>query len=130
MEEELRALLLAATTVTDISGSRINFGARPQGQMLPAIVLNTISGAIGLVHSGPDGMLSASVQVDCYAHSYGAAKALSLAVIGLLHGHRSGAFKGVFLTNTRDSREGGSNEAERPFRVSLDFDTHWRADNG
>jgi len=77
---------------------------------------------------GPDHLLSARIQVDCYADTYGAAKAASRAATTALNGHRGGGFRGVFWEGARDSREGGSNEADRPYRVSLDFMVNWRAE--
>jgi hypothetical protein len=67
------------------------------------------------------------MQVDCYAASYAAAKVLSRVVLTVLNGHRGGGFRLIESVAIRDGREGGSNEADRPFRVSLDFLTHWRA---
>lgn len=125
MEEALRQLLI---TASGIAAGRVNWGANPQGAGYPALVLNVISGGEGLHMQGGDGLLRARVQVDCYAASYGEAKTKSRAVIGALHGHRGGGFRLVEHLSTRDSREGGSNEAERPFRVSMDFMANWRAE--
>lgn len=128
MEEALRALLLASSGVASLAPSaRINWGAHPQGADLPSLVLNTISGSEGLTMSGPDGIETSRVQIDAYAHTYAGAKILSRAVIAALHAYRSGAFRLVVHEGTRDSREGGSNEAERPFRCSMDFTVNWRA---
>jgi hypothetical protein len=121
MEEALRALLLADSGVSSHAGTRANFGAHPQGQPFPAVVLNTISDNEGYTLQGPNGVAEMRVQVDCYAGSYGAAKQLSRAVRSLLSGYQHGAFQGVFLAGTRDSREGGSNDAARPYRASMDF---------
>ncbi|MDG3040439.1 DUF3168 domain-containing protein [Roseicyclus marinus] len=126
MEEALRSLLLANSTIAGLLAGGVNWGTRPQGQPLPAIVLNVITSAEGYRLKGRDGLLQARVQVDCYGSTYGSAKILSRAVIDLLGGYSGGGFRGVFHVGTRDSREGGSNEADRPFRVSLDFTTHWR----
>lgn len=128
MEEDFRALLLATTAITDIAGTRINFGAHPQGEALPAIVLNTPSNIEGLVMNGPNGLQEGIVQVDCYATTYGEAKQLSRAVVTALHAYRDDNFRLIVHATSRDSREGGSNEADRPFRTSLDFNTAWRAD--
>lgn len=127
MEEDFRALLLAATAVTDICGTRINFGAHPQGQALPAIVLNTVDNQNGHDLQGSDGLFQGRVQVDCYADTYGGAKLLSRAALATLDGHSDTNFSGVFIAGSRDGREGGTNEADRPFRVSLDFLTNWRS---
>lgn len=128
MEEEFRALLTGSAAVTAIAPSdRINFGEHPQGAALPALVMNTISDFEGLTMQGPDGLSEGRVQVDCYAATYPEAKGLSRAVRDVFHGLRAGGFRLVEHTDTRDSREGGSNEATRPYRVSLDFTTAWRA---
>lgn len=126
MEEALRAALAAASGVTSLVGTRIDWGARVQGAALPALVLNVISGSQGMTQAGPDGLAFHRVQVDAYADTYAGAKALSRAVIAALNGHRAGGFGGVFHVTTRDMREGGTDEADRPFRVSLDFETYWR----
>ena len=128
MEEAFRALLTgSAAVVALVPASRINWGAHPQGQPLPGVVLTVVSGAEGLTLQGPDGLSAGRVQVDCYAPSYGQAKQISRAVIAVLHGYRAGGLRLVTHVATRDSREGGTNEAERLFRVSLDFTTAWRA---
>lgn len=127
MEEDFRALLLAASPVTAICGTRINFGTHPQGQSFPALVLNTVSDAEGLVMNGPNNLSEGIVQVDCYAETYGAAKLLARSVVAALNCYRGGDFRLIVHGASRDTREGGTNEAERLFRVSLDFNTSWRA---
>ena len=121
MEEQLRAILLASSGVTALVGTRVNFGEHPQGQPLPAIVMSTVSEVSDHTIDGPDGVPDARVQVDCYALAYGQAKLISRAVRAVLDGHSAGAIQGVFLAGARDMREGGTNKAERPFRVSMDF---------
>ena len=125
MEEEIRALLLATAGVTALCGNRIDWGASAQGATYPRIVLFTINDAEGHNLQGPDGHSVGRVQVDCYALSYGQAKQLSRAVRAVLDGYSGGGFQGVFLAGSRDTREGGTNEPERPFRVSLDFITNF-----
>lgn len=127
MEEQLRAILLASSPVAAIVGARINWGAHPQGTALPALVLNVISDEDGLTLKCRDGLFVGRVQVDCYAVAYGGAKLLSRSVRDTLQAYRGGGFRLIAHEATRDSREGGSNEAERPFRVSLDFNTNWRS---
>jgi hypothetical protein len=121
MEQQLRALLLADSGVSSLAGSRVNWGAHPQGQPYPASVLTTISEDEGYTLDGPDGVTRSRVQIDCYADGYAEAKQLSRAVRSLLSGYQNGAFQGVFLAGSRDSREGGSNDAARPYRASMDF---------
>lgn len=126
MEEALRALLMADVGVTALAGSRINWGAHPQGQPLPGVVLTLVDDGEGHIYTGPDGLSQGRVQMDCYALTYKDAKGLARAVRAALDGYRGGNFLGVFHAGSRDSREGGTDEADRPFRCSLDFMTHWR----
>lgn len=127
MEEALKALLAATAGVTAIApAARINWGARAQGLALPAVVLNVISDAEEYTLQSRDGLSRGRVQVDCYGETYAQSKQLSRAVRAVLSGYRGGNFRLVEHVATRDSREGGANEADRPFRVSLDFLTHWR----
>jgi hypothetical protein len=121
MEEQIRALLLADSGVTGMVGARVSWGARGQGAGLPAIVLNVISDVGTYLIDRPSGVSNARVQVDCYAQGYADAKLLSRAVLSVLSGYRGGAIQGVFHAGSRDGREGGTNEAERSSRVSLDF---------
>jgi hypothetical protein len=125
MEEAIRALLLANSGVSGRAGNRINFGTHPQGEPFPAIVLNTISDLEEYTLSGPVGVTQARIQADCYDATYGGAKLLARSVRTLLSGYSGGSFQGVFLASSRDGREGGSNQAELPYRVSMDFLIHF-----
>lgn len=126
MQSAFRSVLLASAGVTALVSSRVNWGAHPQGDPLPAIVLHTISDAEGLTLKGRDGLSRGRVQVECYATSYKGARDLAAAVRAALSAYRGGGFRLIEHVDTRDSREGGTNEAERPFRISMDFMTHWR----
>lgn len=125
MEEELRALLLADVDVAALVGNRVDFGGSPEGTRDPRIVGWTIDDAEGHSTSGPDGLSQGRVQLDCYGETYKSAKLLSRAVRRALDGYSGGGFQGIFLDGVRDTREGGSNEAYRPMRVSLDFLTKY-----
>jgi hypothetical protein len=128
MEEAFRTALTSFGAVTAlVPAARINWGAHPQGVALPGVVLSVASNSEGLTQQGPDGLFDGRVQADCYAMSYAEAKAASRAIILRLHGYRGNGFGLVRHVATRDSREGGANEAERPYRVSLDFLTSWRS---
>lgn len=129
MEEAFRALLLASSGVTALVSGRVNWGTHPQGQPLPGVVLNVISDTNGHLINAPETLTLARVQVDCWAPTYASAKALGRAARAALDGHRGGKFLGVFLAGARDGREGGTNEADRPFRVSLDFLVHFNPTN-
>lgn len=125
MEEELLALLAADAAVAALVGTRIEWGARRQGAAMPDILLRRIGGGPGETLAGTDGLVVTRVQVDCYAATYAQALAVGRAVEAALHAHRGGGFQGVFLAGRREEREGGTNEADRPFRQSLDFIVNW-----
>lgn len=128
MEEALRALLQGSSAVTAlVSADLVNWGPHPQGPVGPYIALLTVSGIEGLTMQGATGMEEFRVQIDCYGPSYSGAKAAARAVKSALHGYRSGGFRLIEHAGSRDSREGGSNEAERLFRSSQDFIINWRA---
>lgn len=127
MEPEFKALLAGSSAVSALLPvDRINWGEHPQGVPYPGIVLNVVSGAEGLVMNGSNGLFEGRVQVDCYGETYASPKQVSDAVKALLHGYRDAAFRLIQHLSTRDTREGGTNEADRPFRVSMDFSVAWR----
>lgn len=120
MEEAFRALLTGAAGVTAIT-PRIDWGAARQGGVYPLVVLNTVGGENGHTLDGPDGIFDGRVQVDCYGATMGEAVALSRAVHAAVDGHDADGFQGVFHAGRRTGREGGTDEAARPYRVSLDY---------
>jgi hypothetical protein len=127
VEEAFRALLTAyAPLMALISADRVVFGDALQQRSYPLITMLTVSGAEGMTMRGPDGLLEGRVQVDCYAVTNAEAKRLARHVVAALNGHRNGQWRGIFHETTRDGREGGTNDADRPFRTSLDFMIHWR----
>jgi hypothetical protein len=128
METAFRALLTGSSAVTAlVPAAQINWGAHPQGAPLPGVVLNVIFDAEGLVMNGPDGVSGGRVQVDCYGGTFAQARGVAAAIRALLHAHVGNGFLLITHESSRTGREGGSNEAERPFRFSMDFNTKWRA---
>lgn len=129
MEAALRALLASSAAVTaHADATRINWGAHPQGAGGPYLVMFVIDGSEGLHMQGPDGLWQGRVQIDAYAATIDAAHQLSVAVTRLLHGYRGGGFRLIRHGATRHhGRESGTNEAERLFRIGMDFFISWRA---
>nr|WP_272903622.1 DUF3168 domain-containing protein [Sulfitobacter sp. M22] len=117
----IRALLKSTPEIAAIAGDRVNFGAHPQGQPYPAILLNVVSNIEGYLINAPSGLSQARIQVDCDANDYASSKFLSRAALTALSGYSAGRIQGVFHAGSRDYHEGGSNVPDRPFRVSLDF---------
>jgi hypothetical protein len=124
MEEDLLTLVIAAISVNP---QAIGWMTAPQGAGYPKVVLNVINEAEGLTLKGPNGLIESIVQVDVYSLDRAQTKAIARQIRTALHGYRGGGFSLIIHERTRDSREGGSNEAERPFRVSMDFTTGWSA---
>lgn len=128
MEEEFRAVLLANAALSAlVSSDKIVFGDVLPGKDYPFVTCDTVSGAEGMTMAGPDGLEQKRVQVDCDARTKAQANAVGQAVVNALHGYRANNFLGIFHETTRGTREGGTNAADRPFRVSLDFMVNWRA---
>jgi len=128
MEQEFRAILLNTSGVTAlVPAARINWGEHPQGTGNPYVVLTVITDAEGMTLKGPDGLSQGRVQVDIYAPTYAAGKAIQRAIRARMDGYVGGGFRLIEHAGSRDhGREGGANEAERLHRVSMDFLTHWR----
>jgi hypothetical protein len=131
MKQAFRTLLTGSAAVAALCpASRIAWGELPQGSGWPRAVLNVISENRGMTMQGPDGMSVSRVQVDCYALSFAGADGLAQTIIDVLHGHRDTEFRLIAHDATRTGREGGTDEAEMPFRHSLDFLVSWRPTNG
>lgn len=85
MEEALRAYLKADDGVKALTGgasARVDWGARPQGSALPAISLHLISAPRTYHMRGRVRLVGTLVQMDCWADSFAAAKALARALAG------------------------------------------------
>lgn len=81
MGQALLARLGAGSATQPIAGARIHWVARPQGEDLPAVVLNTVSESRPQHLAGFDDMRTARVQASAFALKYGDARALIEAVI-------------------------------------------------
>ena len=123
MKSDLRSLIQSDAQIAALAS--VDWNARAQGATGPAIVLHQISGAEGVTQKGSDAVFEGRGQVDCFAASYTDAEALRGHLVRLLHGYRGGGFLGVFHAATREGRE---NDAEKEFRISLDFMVHHRSE--
>lgn len=125
MEAALIAKLLAATGVTALVSARINWSRRLQGAALPAIALQRISGTPDVHHAGASGLVVSRVQVDCWAASYGSAKAVARAVETAITAQTftQGAirFDVILIDSERDD---STDETTPLFRTSLDLMVH------
>lgn len=125
MEAALIAKLLATAGVTNLVSTRINWSRRPQGAALPAIVLQRVSGTPDVHHAGASGLVVSRVQVDCWAASYGSAKAVARAVETAVTAQTftQGAtrFDVILIDSERDD---STDETTPLFRTSLDLMVH------
>jgi len=125
MEAALIAKLLATAGITALVSTRINWSRRPQGAALPAIVLQRISGTPDVHHAGASGLVVSRVQVDCWAASYGSAKAVARAVETAITAQTftQGAtrFDVILIDSERDD---STDETTPLFRTSLDLMVH------
>lgn len=97
MEEALRDLLLGTAAVTDLVARRVDWGVRPQGEALPSITLEYISGDVQMNMNAPSGWAADRIQIECWGRTYKAAKDAALVLArpggssgppGLLVGYR------------------------------------------
>lgn len=118
MEEALRAILLGSAGITSRVSQRVDWGIRPSGQPLPAVVLNVINDMSEPTLDGV-GLPEARIQIDCYASTYGSVKFLAREIRQLLDCYRGGMFQGIFLVGLRDLPE--TDGVTTVHRVSMDF---------
>jgi hypothetical protein len=84
MQTQLRTRLLSASPVSALVGTRINWGARPQGEAYPSLVLTLISDPRPQHFAGLINSRSTMVQIDCYGTTAAQAAALREAVISAI----------------------------------------------
>lgn len=84
MQGALRARLIAAAPVTALVGTRVYWLTRPQGHLLPAITLQTVSGDLPQTMAGFQDTRTARVQMDCWALSYSASRQVYVAAVAAL----------------------------------------------
>lgn len=125
MIADLMAYLRTSATISALAGSRITPAAASQGTVLPYITVEAITRGPLYADDGAVGLTQDRVQIDCWATTYAAARALGDAVIARLSAARDvtqGAttFVHMLIDNTQDLREAGSNAYEYTFRMSLD----------
>jgi hypothetical protein len=123
MEEALRTRLLAIAGLTALIAGRVYWVNRPQGSVLPAIVLHRVSGQPDMHLIGPSGLTESRVQADCYGATYAAcvsvARALEAAVSGY-SGTVSGIkFQSITIDSIRSDYEGA--EPDEIYSTGLDL---------
>lgn len=123
MEAAITTLLTGNPAVTAMTASRINWALRPDAVGVPALSLHRISGERDRTMTGRTGLVSSTVQIDCWAATYAEAKSLARAVILALP-HAQTEVGGVVLQGIFPDREADSFEGDDPsplYRTRLDF---------
>lgn len=87
IEEAIRAILVANSTVKAIT-TRIYPSTLPQDPIYPLILYIRISGYRDNALTGPSGLANPRFQIEAWATTYSAAKALANAIRGALNGYR------------------------------------------
>lgn len=118
MEIEFRSLILPVAP-------RCYWARVPQAPVpaRPYVVLHRISGVRGYTFQGDDGLVQSRVQIDVYGDNYGACRAQSDAIIGILSGYRGGIFRGIFIDSERSLPLEAGDPAEL-WRLSIDVMVH------
>lgn len=126
MEAALIGRLLAAAEVAGLVGARITPGRRDQGGALPAVVLHRISGLPDYHLTAASGLEASRVQLDCWAATYGEAKAVAQAIKANLSAARWATqavrIDAVLIEAERD--DSFDEGASALYRTSLDLMVH------
>lgn len=122
LEKALRAMLLEDATVAALVGARIYRSPLPQAPTLPAISYQRIAKTGDLDLEGPGAPKRVRVQWDSWATTLEQARAVALAVEGVLHGCRARREGQEIQSGRLELERGDEYDAEgKAFRVSADF---------
>lgn len=125
MEEQLRALIAGDSGVVDLVGKSVHWRLSPQSAAVPFVNLSMISGERDYHMTGPSGLVSSRVQVDCWADRYSAAKAIARAVESAVSGFSGPMgtiiFDSIMIDADRDDDFPATGDTGTRFRVSLDL---------
>lgn len=97
IESDVQTVLLAASAVTALVGTRIAAGMLPEGELRPYVTYSLITGERipSMTDSGL--MRHARIQLDCWSPSYKESKQIALAVEAAIEA--SALFDCVFITD-------------------------------
>lgn len=125
MDQALVTYLRDTAAIAALVGTHIDWGLRPQGSALPALGLTVISRIPVDSDEGDSGLYQTRVQVDCWAASMTAAKALAAPVKAALSGRRiettPSFLQAVWTENETDYPSEMDKGGLPIMRVSIDF---------
>lgn len=125
MEADFHKLLASLAALAGLPAERVTPNRRGQGEGLPAIVYQTVSGPREQSDDGFIGIVQKRMQVDCYARTYTEAKRLAGRVILGLEAFRGVLgdtdFRLITVEDERDGDDAAGDRPEQPQHVSIDF---------
>lgn len=125
LEEALRTRLLADSTVSGLVGTRIFPLVIPQGQALPAIAYQRISGVREHTHAGASGLAHPRIQYACVAETFTQARAVADAVRQRLDGFAgvigSVTVESIMIQNQMDNYNLSADNEASSYTTWLDF---------
>lgn len=125
LEEALRTRLLADGTVSGLVGTRVFPLVVPQGQALPAIAYQRISGIREHTHEGASGLARPRLQYACVATSFTTARGVADAVRKSLDGFAgvigSVTVQNIMIQNQIDNYNLSADDEASSFTTWLDF---------
>lgn len=127
MEEALRTYLVADAGLSALVGERIIWNARPQGEALPCIVLQRITGSRDYHLMGRSGLVDSLVQADCWGSTWLSTKGVARALVEALDGVVLAPFQKAFVTSERDTFEVDDQGGQGYHRTMIEFRV-WHAD--
>jgi hypothetical protein len=120
-EQAIVELLVADATIASLVSTRVYYAHAPQNVALPFVVLSRISGIRDHVLGGTVSLVEARVQIDTFATSVLAARAIANAIREEINGFRgtqSGVdVQAIQLIDEADGLEGDS----EIWRVTSDY---------
>ncbi len=109
MEADFIDLLLDASGVTALVGTRVHWSVLPQSTDNPAVVLHKIDGVPDYTMAGPSGLVSSRVQIDVRGDSFASAISARDAIDSVLSGYAATQgdtiLQGIFKLSERQGFE-------------------------
>jgi hypothetical protein len=122
IEPSIYNLLSDDSRITDLVSTRIYPQVREQSDGLPAITYQVISGIHSHDISGPNGLVEARIQINCFAATILAAAQLADVIKNSLGGFMGGNIQSMLLEEENDLPSlNPENEELNVFAKTLDF---------
>jgi len=101
MEEALMLALRADAALAALVGGRIDWGARPQADAVPAVTLHLVDSPKSHTMRGRETLTQSRVQIDCFGGDYFEAKFVARAVSAAIDALKAEPLR-CFLLDERD----------------------------